>query len=52
MMVILHDRIQIAKAINVEVISLNAAPGVYQSFDASVAKKFVVDPHNMLKMAS
>ncbi|WP_116808136.1 formaldehyde dehydrogenase, glutathione-independent [Steroidobacter cummioxidans] len=52
MMAILNDRIQIAKAVNVEVITLDAAPKGYQDFDAGVAKKFVIDPHNSLKAAA
>ncbi|HTW99018.1 MAG TPA: hypothetical protein VMD59_09590, partial [Acidimicrobiales bacterium] len=46
MMAILHDRVQIAKAVNVEVISLEDAPRGYADFDAGAAKKFVIDPHN------
>ncbi|CAB1276416.1 formaldehyde dehydrogenase, glutathione-independent [Candidatus Nitrosacidococcus tergens] len=49
MMAILHDRIQIAKAVNVEVISLMSAPEAYQAFDSGVAKKFVIDPHDMIQ---
>lgn len=52
MMAILNERIQIAKAVNVEVITLDAAPKGYQDFDAGVAKKFVIDPHNSLKRAA
>jgi len=52
MMAILNDRIQIARAVNVEVITLDAAPKGYQDFDAGVAKKFVIDPHNSLKAAA
>jgi glutathione-independent formaldehyde dehydrogenase len=49
MMAILNDRIQIAKAVNVQVISLDEAPEAYQAFDKGVAKKFLIDPHNTLK---
>ncbi|MBD2699220.1 formaldehyde dehydrogenase, glutathione-independent [Spirosoma sp. BT702] len=45
---ILYDKIQIAKAVNVEVISLNQAPKGYQDFDKGAAKKFVIDPHGMI----
>ncbi len=45
MMAILHDRVQIAKAVNVEVITLDEAPRGYADFDAGAAKKFVIDPH-------
>jgi glutathione-independent formaldehyde dehydrogenase len=51
MMAILHDKVQIAKAVNVEVISLDDAPRGYRDFDQGAAKKFVIDPHGMLKAA-
>jgi glutathione-independent formaldehyde dehydrogenase len=47
MMAILHDRVQIAKAVNVEVIALDEAPRGYADFDAGAAKKFVIDPHGL-----
>jgi glutathione-independent formaldehyde dehydrogenase len=49
MMAILHDRIQIAKAVNATVISLDSAPEGYAEFDKGVARKFVIDPHGSLK---
>jgi glutathione-independent formaldehyde dehydrogenase len=48
---ILHDKIQIAKAVNVTLISLDDAPGGYQDFDKGAAKKFVIDPHRMVATA-
>lgn len=45
---ILYDKIDIAKAVNVEVISLQDAPKGYAEFDSGVAKKFVIDPHGMI----
>ena len=48
MMAILHDRIKIAQAVNVEVIPLDQAPAAYAAFDAGVARKFVIDPHHVL----
>ena len=45
MQAILHDKIQIAKAVNVTVIKLDDAPKGYVDFDKGVAKKFVMDPH-------
>ncbi|MCE7064329.1 formaldehyde dehydrogenase, glutathione-independent [Dyadobacter sp. CY326] len=45
---ILYDKIKIAKAVNVEVISLQDAPRGYRDFDKGAAKKFVIDPHNMI----
>jgi glutathione-independent formaldehyde dehydrogenase len=51
MMAILHNKIQIAKAVNVEVISLDDAPNGYMDFDKGAAKKFVIDPHHMVAAA-
>jgi glutathione-independent formaldehyde dehydrogenase len=45
---ILYDKIKIAKAVNVEVISLQDAPRGYRDFDKGAAKKFVIDPHSMI----
>ena len=48
MMAILHDRVQIAKAVNATVIPLEEAPQGYADFDSGVAKKFVLDPHGLV----
>ena len=48
MMAILHDKIQIAKAVNATIISLDEAPQGYKDFDKGAAKKYVMDPHHML----
>lgn len=48
MQAILYDRIQIAKAVNVTVISLDQAAEGYRDFDRGAAKKFVIDPHGMI----
>jgi glutathione-independent formaldehyde dehydrogenase len=48
MQAILWDRIKIAQAVGVQVISLDDAPKGYADFDAGAAKKFVIDPHRML----
>ena len=48
MMAILHDKAQIAKAVNATVISLDDAPAAYREFDQGAAKKFVIDPHGMV----
>ena len=48
MMSILHDKAQIAKAVNATVISLDEAPEGYQDFDKGAAKKFVLDPHGQI----
>ena len=52
MMSILHDRAQIARAVNATVIPLDDAPQGYKDFDSGVAKKFVLDPHGDLQDAS
>jgi glutathione-independent formaldehyde dehydrogenase len=49
MQAILHDRLPIAKIVNANVISLEQAPMGYSDFDAGAAKKFVLDPHGLLK---
>jgi glutathione-independent formaldehyde dehydrogenase len=51
MMAILHDRAQIARAVNATVISLDEAPQGYRDFDRGTAKKFVLDPHGDLQGA-
>jgi glutathione-independent formaldehyde dehydrogenase len=48
MMAILHDKVQIAKAVNATVIPLEQAPQGYQDFDKGAAKKFVLNPHGMV----
>ncbi len=45
MQAILFERIDIAKAVNVQLISLDQAPKGYADFDGGAAKKFVIDPH-------
>ncbi|OPZ09924.1 MAG: Glutathione-independent formaldehyde dehydrogenase [candidate division BRC1 bacterium ADurb.BinA292] len=42
---ILYDKIQIADAVNVTLISLDDAPKGYDEFDKGAAKKYVIDPH-------
>jgi glutathione-independent formaldehyde dehydrogenase len=46
---ILYDKIKIAKAVNVQMIRLDDSPKGYQDFDKGAAKKFVIDPHGMVK---
>jgi len=48
MMAILHGKINIAKAVNVEVIRLDDAVRGYKDFDKGAAKKFVMDPHHTI----
>ena len=45
---ILYDKVQIAKAVNVQVIKLQDAPNGYKNFDNGEAIKFVIDPHGMI----
>jgi glutathione-independent formaldehyde dehydrogenase len=48
MMCILHDKVKIAKAVNVQVITLDDAPRGYRDFDKGAARKFVIDPNGMI----
>lgn len=48
MQAILYDKIEIAKAVNAQIISLDDAPQGYQDFDKGAATKFVIDPHAMI----
>jgi glutathione-independent formaldehyde dehydrogenase len=51
MMAILHDKIKIAKAVNVTVVKLEQAVQGYKDFDQGAAKKFVLDPHGLVAAA-
>ena len=46
MQAILFDKVKVADAVNVQMISLDDAPQGYADFDGGAAKKFVIDPHN------
>ena len=48
MQAILWDKIKIADAVNVQVISLDEAPDGYKDFDQGAAKKYVLDPHGVI----
>src|SRR5712672_2189925 len=48
MQAILHDKIQIAKAVNATMISLDEGPQGYKDFDKGAAKKYVIDPNGMV----
>ncbi|USQ80338.1 formaldehyde dehydrogenase, glutathione-independent [Ornithinimicrobium faecis] len=48
MQAILHDKVDIATAVNATKVSLDEAPQAYQDFDSGVAKKYVIDPHGMV----
>jgi glutathione-independent formaldehyde dehydrogenase len=45
---ILNDRVEIAKAVNATVITLDDAPQGYQDFDSGVARKYVLNPNEMI----
>jgi glutathione-independent formaldehyde dehydrogenase len=45
---ILNDRVQIAKAVNAAVITLDEAPAGYKDFDQGAAKKFVLNPNDLI----
>ena len=49
MQMILHGKAEIAKAVNATVITLDDAPKGYKDFDSGVAKKFVLNPHGLIK---
>src|ERR671919_442635 len=46
----LNDRAQIAKAVNATIISLDEDPDGYREFDSGAAKKFVFNPHGLIKV--
>lgn len=48
MMAILHDKVQIADAVNAKAISLEDAPRGYAEFDAGAATKYVLNPHGYI----
>jgi glutathione-independent formaldehyde dehydrogenase len=48
---ILNDRVEIAKAVNATVITLDEAPQGYKDFDSGVASKFVLNPNELIKAA-
>jgi glutathione-independent formaldehyde dehydrogenase len=48
---ILHDKVQIAKAVNATVVSLDEAPEGYRDFDKGASKKYVLDPHGLVAAA-
>jgi len=52
MQAILHDRVQIAKAVNATPIPIEQAPQGYADFDKGAAQKFVLDPNGVLAGAS
>ncbi|PTX61750.1 glutathione-independent formaldehyde dehydrogenase [Melghirimyces profundicolus] len=49
MMAILNEKADIARAVNATVLGLEDAPAGYKDFDRGAARKFVLDPHGVLK---
>lgn len=49
MQAILSGKAQIAKAVNATVISLDEAPRGYAEFDQGASRKYVIDPHGLVK---
>jgi len=48
MQMILNDRAHIAQAVNATVITLDEAPQGYRDFDKGAAKKFVLNPNDLI----
>ena len=44
---IMYDKVKIADAVNVKVISLDDAPKGYTNFDKGESVKYVIDPHGV-----
>jgi glutathione-independent formaldehyde dehydrogenase len=51
MMAILHDRVQIAKNVGATVISLDDAPRGYEEFDKGAARKYILNPNDLIPAA-
>jgi len=49
MMAILHDKVQIAKAVNATPISLDDAPQGYADFDKGAPRKYVLNPNGYIR---
>jgi len=50
MQMILNDKAHIADAVNATVITLEEAPQGYKDFDVGAAKKFVLNPNDLVKV--
>jgi glutathione-independent formaldehyde dehydrogenase len=48
MQMILNDRAHIADAVNATVISLDEAPQGYKDFDKGAARKYVLNPNDLI----
>jgi len=49
MMAIMHDRLSVAKLLNIQVIGLEEVPRAFQQFDKGLPVKYIIDPHSMLR---
>jgi glutathione-independent formaldehyde dehydrogenase len=49
MQMILNDKARIAGAVDATVVGLEEAPGAYEDFDKGAARKYVIDPHGMVR---
>ena len=49
MKAILSGKANIAKAVNATVISLGQAPDSYKAFDNGASRKFIIDPHGLIR---
>jgi len=50
MQMILNDKAHIAKAVNATVVTLEEAPEGYKDFDKGAAKKYVLNPNDLVKV--
>ena len=50
MQMILNDKAHIADAVNATVVTLDEAPQGYKDFDVGAAKKFVLNPNDLVKV--
>jgi len=50
MQMILNDKAHIADAVNATVVTLDEAPDGYKDFDKGAAKKFVLNPNDLVKV--
>jgi glutathione-independent formaldehyde dehydrogenase len=51
MMAILHDRVEIAKNVGATVIGLDDAPRGYEEFDKGAARKYILNPNDLIPAA-
>lgn len=49
MLAILHDRLTVHKALNMQIINLDDVPKAFHEFDKGKPVKWIIDPHNKLR---